>query len=268
MTTLTHPFVALILVAMAFAILLMVVVWRVALRVNNLGIVDVAWSFGFLPVAVLFAWLAPGDPERRALVAGMAGLWSLRLGTHIAVRVRGHHPQEDVRYAQLRAEWGGRLVTKTFWFFQLQAGILAALATVFLVPCLNAHSGITPLEWAGVVIWALALIGESVADAQLKGFKARPENRGRICQTGLWNYSRHPNYFFEWLVWVGFFVFAWGSPGGCWTVLCPGLMLFFLLRVTGIPMTEELSVRSKGEVYREYQRTTSAFVPWFKKTAG
>ena len=268
MTALTHHFAGLLLIATGFAIGLMLVVWRVALRVNNLGIVDVAWSLGFLPLAGLFAWLAPGDPSRRALVVAMAGLWSLRLGTHIAARVRAHHPQEDVRYAQLRVEWGGRLLAKTFWFFQFQAAILAALATVFLVPCLNVHPGITPLEWAGVVIWALALAGESVADAQLKRFQTRLENKGRICQAGLWNYSRHPNYFFEWLVWVGFFVFAWGSPGGCWTVLCPGLMLFFLLRVTGIPMTEALSVRSKGEAYREYQRTTCAFVPWFKKSAG
>ncbi len=265
--TLPHPLIILLLAATGFAIALMVVIWRLALRINNLGIVDVAWSFGFLPVAGLFALLAPGDPLRRALVAGMAGLWSARLGTHILVRVRGHHPHEDVRYAQLRVEWGSQLRSKTFWFFQLQAGILAGLATVFLVPCLNAQPGISPLEWAGVAVWALALAGESVADAQLKGFKARPENKGRICQAGLWNYSRHPNYFFEWLVWVGFFIFAWGSPGGCYTVLCPALMLFFLLRVTGIPMTEELSVKSKGEAYREYQRTTSAFVPWFKNKA-
>jgi len=266
MTTLTHPFVELLLAATGFAIVLMLVVWRAALRLNNLGIVDVAWAYGFLPVAGLFALLAPGDPSRRALVAAMAGLWSVRLGTHIAVRVRGHHPREDVRYAQLRAEWGARLKLKTFWFFQFQAGILAALGTVFLVPCLNARPGITPLEWAGVAVWVLALVGESLADVQLKKFKARPENAGRICQAGLWNYSRHPNYFFEWLVWAGFFIFAWDSPGGCFTVLCPALMLFFLLRVTGIPMTEQLSVKSKGDAYREYQRTTSAFVPWFKKS--
>jgi steroid 5-alpha reductase family enzyme len=264
----SHPFPVLLLLAIGFAVGLMLVIWRVALRVNNLGIVDVAWSFGFLPLAALFALLAPGDPARRGLVAGMAGLWSARLGWHIATRVRGHHPQEDVRYGQLRAEWGAKLKSKTFWFFQFQAGILAALATVFLVPCLNARPGITTREWAGVAIWVVALAGESMADAQLKAFKARPENRGRICQAGLWNHSRHPNYFFEWLVWVGFFVFAWDSPGGCYTALCPGLMLYFLLRVTGIPLTEELSVKSKGELYREYQRTTSAFVPWFKKPTG
>ena len=116
-----------------------------------------------------------------------------------------------------------------------------------------------------MAIWFIAVAGEGVADWQLKQFRSRPENKGKICQSGLWNYSRHPNYFFEWLVWVGFFVFAWDSPFGCFTVLCPALMLFFLLRVTGIPLTEELSLKSKGDAYREYQRTTSAFVPFFKK---
>ena len=135
------------------------------------------------------------------------------------------------------------------------------------MPCLNSKPGIAPLEWVGVAIWLLALAGESLSDHQLKSFKADPANRGKICQTGLWNYSRHPNYYFEWLIWVGFFLIAWSSPGGCFTVLCPGLMLFFLLRVTGIPLTEELSLKNKGDAYRQYQKTTSAFVPWFKRKA-
>jgi len=210
---------------------------------------------------VFYALAAPGDPTRRALVAGLAGLWSLRLGTHLTIRVSHHHPQEDVRYAKLRADWGPQTDAKAFWFFQAQAVLLAALSTIFLVPCLNVRADISPCEWTGVAFWLVALAGESLADWQLQRFRARPENKGRICQAGLWNYSRHPNYFFEWLIWVSFFVFAWPSTGGCFTVLCPGLMLFFLLRVTGIPLTEELSLRSKGDAYRDYQRTTSAFVP-------
>jgi steroid 5-alpha reductase family enzyme len=260
-----NEFTSLLVVAAGFAAGMMLVVWLAALRVNNLGIVDIAWSAGFLPVAIFFAAMAHGDPLRRGLVAGMAALWSLRLGIHLGARVIGHHPQEDVRYGRLRADWGAGLKQKSFWFFEFQAAILAALSVIFLVPCLNAKPGITLLEWAGVGVWAIALAGESLADRQLKRFRSRPENQGRICQDGLWNLSRHPNYFFEWLVWVGFFVFAWDSPGGCFTALCPALMLFFLLRVTGIPLTEELSVKSKGDAYREYQRTTSAFVPWFKK---
>ena len=261
-----NDFTSLLLIATAFSVLLMLVTWVVAWRINNLGLVDMAWSLGFLPVAVFFAVAGPGDPERRALMAFMAGLWSLRLGLHVAVRVGRAHPEEDVRYRKLRAEWGARLKSKTFWFFEFQGVLIGALAIVFLLPCLDGRPGITPLEWAGVALWALALAGETAADRQLGQFRGRPENKGRICQSGWWNHSRHPNYFFEWLVWVGFFLFAWGAPWGCFTVLCPGVMLFFLLRVTGIPLTEEMSLKSKGEAYREYQRTTSAFVPWFKKT--
>jgi steroid 5-alpha reductase family enzyme len=103
-----------------------------------------------------------------------------------------------------------------------------------------------------------------VADQQLKRFRQDPANKGKVCQTGLWNYSRHPNYFFEWLVWVAFFLAAAATPLGWLTVYCPALMLYFLFRVTGIPATEEQSIRTKGEAYREYQRTTSVFVPWKK----
>ncbi|HEY4416099.1 MAG TPA: DUF1295 domain-containing protein [Verrucomicrobiae bacterium] len=254
------------LIATGFAVALMLVIWRVALTINNLGIVDVAWSFGFLPPVIFFAATANGDPEHRWLMASMAGIWSLRLGIHIAARVIHQHPHEDVRYEKLRADWGSRLPRNSLYFFLFQAVILAALSTLFLIACLNPTREISSLEWSGVVVWLIALAGESAADRQLKRFKADPANQGRVCQSGLWNYSRHPNYFFEWLVWVGFFLFAWDAPGGCYTVLGPGLMLFFLLRVTGIPLTEELSLKSKGDAYREYQRTTSAFVPWFKKS--
>jgi steroid 5-alpha reductase family enzyme len=167
----------------------------------------------------------------------------------------------------MRAKWGNQLKSQVLIFFELQAGLIVLLSTPFLIACLNSHQGISVLEWTGVAVWAIAITGEGIADRQLKQFRSHPENIGKVCQSGLWNYSRHPNYFFEWLVWVGFFLFAWDSPGGCFTVLCPTLMLFFLLRVTGIPLTEELSVKSKGEAYRKYQRTTSAFVPWLKRKA-
>ena len=249
----------------AFAVALMAFIWWLALRINNLGIVDIAWSYAFAPVAAFFAATTHGNPTRCWLIAGMAALWSLRLGTHLYFRVMGHHPHEDVRYAKMREKWGANLKSQVFIFFQLQAVLIVLLSIPFLIVCLNDRPGISWLEWLGVAIWFVALAGEGVADWQLKQFRSRPENKGRICRFGLWNYSRHPNYFFEWLVWVGFFLFALGSPLGCATIYCPALMLFFLLRVTGIPLTEELSVKSKGDAYREYQRTTSAFVPWFKK---
>jgi steroid 5-alpha reductase family enzyme len=145
--------------------------------------------------------------------------------------------------------------------------VLAILSLPFLLVCLNPRPGLAPVEWAGIVLWLIAVAGESLADYQLKQFKGNPASRGQVCQIGLWHYSRHPNYFFEWLIWMSFFIFALGSPWGILTAYCPALMLFFLIRVTGIPMTEDLAVKTKGEEYRQYQETTSMFVPWFRRKA-
>ena len=118
-----------------------------------------------------------------------------------------------------------------------------------------------PFEILGVLIWMVAVVGEAVADRLLRDFKADPANKGAVCRVGLWEWSRQPNYFFAWLIWVSFAVFALGSPWGWLGIGCPILMLYFLLRVTGIPATEAHAVRSRGEAYRQYQREVSAFVP-------
>jgi steroid 5-alpha reductase family enzyme len=122
------------------------------------------------------------------------------------------------------------------------------------------------LEYVGIGFWLVAVIGESIVDAQLAAFRREPANRGHVCERGLWNYSRHPNYFFEWLVWVAWAIYAAASPFGWLALICPLVMLFFLFRVTGIPATEAQALRSRGQEYARYQRTTSAFVPWFKKS--
>jgi steroid 5-alpha reductase family enzyme len=258
-------FLKLFLSAWGFAIVLMGVVWAISRSIRNAGIVDIAWSAGYAPIAILYATLAPGDAMRKWLVAGMATLWSIRLALHLGVRVAKHHPEEDRRYHALREEWGAKAESKMFWFFQFQGALLAVLSAPFLFACLNASAKLSTVEYVGMGIWLVALAGESLSDHQLKVFKSNPANKGRVCQAGLWHYSRHPNYFFEWLIWVAFSTFALGSNWGWISWYCPALMLFFLLKVTGIPMTEELAVKTKGEEYRTYQRTTSGFVPWFRK---
>src|SRR6202012_814342 len=201
--------------ALVFGIVLMVVVWGICVRIHNWGLVDVAWSVGFAPIVIFFATFNHGWTERRWLIAGMVALWSLRLGAHVYFRVMGHHPQEDVRSAQLRRDWGKNVNAKMFWFFQLQAGLLPLLSVPFLMACLNSQAEFHVIEWIGLGLWLVALIGETVADWQLKRFRADPKNRGEVCQVGLWHYSRHPNYFFEWLMWLAFYAFALGSPLGC-----------------------------------------------------
>jgi steroid 5-alpha reductase family enzyme len=255
------------LILPAFLILSLVfaALYLVARRIDNYGIVDIAWAFSFGAAALFYALTARGWPVRRATVAGLAVLWSLRLGGHLYRRVMGHHPIEDGRYQQLRRDWAGSFAWKMFGFFQLQAVSVLGLSLPFLFAAQNPAPHWHLLESAGVLLWLLAISGEALADRQLNRFKLDPANRGRVCASGLWRYSRHPNYFFEWLVWVAWFVFASASPWGWVSIICPVSILYLLLKVTGIPLTEEQSLRSKGDAYRRYQQTTSAFVPWWPK---
>jgi len=239
--------------------------YLVARRLNNYGIVDIAWSYAFAGLAAFYAFAGPGWPVRRALLAVLVTIWSLRLGTHLLIRVAHHHPIEDTRYTQLRRDWAGHFASRMFGFFQLQAVSVILLGIAFLISARNPHPHLNPLEIAGTALWLIALAGEACADAQLAAFKKDPTQHGRVCTVGLWHYSRHPNYFFEWLIWVAYFLFALGSPAGGLAVIGPAGILFLLLRVTGIPMAEAQSLRSKGNAYRHYQKTTNAFVPWFPK---
>jgi steroid 5-alpha reductase family enzyme len=255
----------LVLLAAGLLVLVMAVVWAVAVRIRNAGIVDIAWSANFGLLAVVYATLSRGFLPRRLLIGGMTLLWSLRLAVYLYRRVMGHHPVEDGRYLQLRQEWAPHADRRFFWFFQAQGALNLLLGAPLFLATANPAPAIHPFEWAGLAVFAVAVAGEAAADRQLDAFRRDPANRGKTCRAGLWRYSRHPNYFFEWLVWVAYFVFALASPWGWATVVCPALMLFFLFRVTGIPMTEAQALKSRGEDYREYQRTTSVFLPWFPK---
>jgi len=255
----------LLLPALLFACALMTCVWWLAMRIGNAGIVDIAWSAGFAPVAIFYAVAGGGALPRRILIALMASLWSLRLGGYLYVRVMSHHPHEDRRYMRLRTEWGSQLGRRMFAFFQLQAVLLVVLSVPLTLACMNPLAALQPIEWLGFALWSFALGGESIADRQLQRFKADATQHAAVCEVGLWHYSRHPNYFFEWLIWIAYFLFALGSPGGWFTLYCPLLMLYFLLRVTGIPMTEQLALETKGAAFAAYQRRTSAFVPWFRR---
>lgn len=256
-----------LLSALAGLAVLFGLLFLVARRMDNYGIVDIAWSYAFGLLAIFYALVGPGWEPRRWLIAGCVVLWSGRLGTHLYRRVMSHHPEEDGRYKQLRQDWAGNFIPKMAGFFQLQAASVVLLGVAFLLISLNPEPRFHPLEFAGVALWLVALSGEALSDAQLAAFKRRPDARGRVCDVGLWHYSRHPNYFFEWLVWVAFFVFALGSRFGWIALIGPASILFLLLRVTGIPLTEQQSLRSKGDAYRRYQHTTSVFVPWFPRKA-
>lgn len=241
----------------------MSVLWLVQRRTGNAGVVDVGWAAGLGTLAVLYALLGPGLEARRWLVALMGGLWGLRLAAHI--HLRSHGKPEDGRYQELRRQWAPHVQVRMFRFYQYQALAAMFFSAPFLLSAINWRPGLTWNEYAAAALWMVALVGESIADAQLNRHKADPANRGKTCRSGLWRYSRHPNYFFEWLIWCAFALLAWQAPFGSLTMVCPALMLYFLFRVTGIPATEAQALRTRGDDYRDYQRTTSAFVPWFPK---
>lgn len=233
----------------------------VASRLDNYGLVDVVWSYAFGPAAVWFAWSGDGWEPRSLLVASLVMVWSVRLGTHLVVRVARHHPQEDGRYRAMRERWKGRFARTMFGFFQLQAVSVVVLALPLFLAARHTAPQFAPIEYAGMALWVVALLGEALADAQLAAFKRDPANRGRVCSVGLWRWSRHPNYFCEWLVWVAFALLAWPAPAGWLGLIAPAAMLFLLLRVTGVPPTEAHLLQSKGDAYRRYQEVTSAFFP-------
>lgn len=243
----------------------MIMIWLWAVKINNAGIVDIFWAYNFPVIAVVYFFLGGGFYQRKLLVLIMVCIWGARLGTYLFVRVLGHIKEEDGRYKQLRAEWAPNTNSRFFWFFQIQAFSNVFLSLPFLLAAVNPSPELNTLEKIGAVLWLISINGEAIADRQLQVFKKNPSNKGKVCNAGLWNYSRHPNYFFEWMTWVSYFIFACGSPYGWIAVICPLSMLYLLFKVTGIPMTEEQSLRSKGEAYKKYQQSTSAFVPWFKK---
>jgi steroid 5-alpha reductase family enzyme len=251
--------------ALAIPVVIMAVVWGSARVLNNAGIVDVFWSYGFIPVAAVCAAVSAGDVTRNFLLVMMVTIWAARLGTYLLIRVAKHHPEEDGRYAALRQQFPRHTWLMFFGFFEAQGVLIALLSVPFVLVFINGAPGLGLFEYAGAALWLAGMLGESVADAQLNRFRKDPSNKGKTCRVGLWNYSRHPNYFCEWLVWVGYFIYALGSPGGWMAVYAPALMYLFLTRVTGIKATEEHAVRSRGEDYRQYQRTTNAFFPWFPR---
>ena len=241
---------------------LMLILWLTSLKTKNAAIVDVGWTFGLLVCAIVYAIAAPGEADRKAIFLLMVGAWALRLGGYLFF-TRVWRQQEEGRYQQLRKEWNTNVNLKFFFFFEFQALLDVVLSLPFLLAAVNKNSQISWIEYAGLLLWAIAMAGEAVADAQLNAFKRNLANKGKTCRAGLWNYSRHPNYFFEWMIWVAWLIFALNSSHGWLAAICPALMLYFLFKVTGIPATEAQALRSRGDDYRQYQRATSAFVPWF-----
>jgi steroid 5-alpha reductase family enzyme len=251
---------------LAGAIILFVIftiTWAIQLKTKNATIVDSVWSASFPILCVTYSIMSDGYLYREIIITTMVLIWGMRLSIYLFVRTLGH--PEDVRYTALRNEWGKNQNVFMLRFFYVQAILALFLSLPFIIIIINPITIILPVEFIGMFIWMIAFIGESIADAQMNKFRTNPKNKDQVCSIGLWKYSRHPNYFFEWLIWISFFVMALASPWGFISVTTPLAILYFLLKVTGIPYTEAQLVISRGEAYKKYQKNTSSFIPWTPK---
>lgn len=246
-----------------FALALMLLLFMVQRRNNDAGIVDAGWAGGLGLAALWYAMAAPGEPVHRLLLALVAAPWGFRLAVYL-FRDRVLRGEEDGRYQTLRAHWGDRAQLFFFLFFLLQALLIPLFSIPFLATALQTR-GLQIWDLVGLLMGWGAIAGESLADRQLSRWRSQPENRGKTCRAGLWRYSRHPNYFFEWLHWWAYIFFCIGSPWILAAFAGPALIMLLLFRVSGIPYKEAQALKSRGDDYRDYQQSTSLFIPWFPK---
>lgn len=246
--------------ATGVALAAMIILWLIQIATRKVALVDVGWSTLIGGSFIFYALTGDGDPTRRWIAGAMGALWGLRLGYHMLFnRVLTTH--EDGRYKQWREEFGPAKFQKIMLaFFLAQAVTVPLLAAPHL---LNAHNPapIGPLDYAAIALWLTGFVGVFISDRQLENFKKNPANKGKVCDVGLWRYSRHPNYFFEWLMWLAYGFIAATAPNGWLGWSTPLLMLLLITKVSGIPPAEKQSLRSRGDAYRRYQARTSPFVP-------
>lgn len=244
----------------------MLALWFIQTRTLNAGTVDVAWAFGSGAVGIWFALASLGESDARQwLVAAMAGFWGMRLGVFLFKRVMSE--TEDGRYRYLREYLGNKAQPFHFAFFQMQATWTLLFALPMWVAATAPGEGLAWTDYLGLAIYVAAMLGERAADTQLAAFRADPASKGKVCDLRLWRYSRHPNYFFEWLHWFAYVAIGATSPYW-WVALTGSVVVYvFVVYITGVPYTEQQSIRTRGDAYRTYQRTTSMFFPWPPKSA-
>jgi steroid 5-alpha reductase family enzyme len=254
----------------------MTLLWLIGLRVRNFGLVDFGWPSGFTALALLYAFTGDGIWQRKALIVAMYCICGARF--MLGWTVRNVRDGEDRRWNYWRERWQNgegmfairSIPVNLFAFYHAQTfATLLVFAAPLALACNSASARIQPLEWIAVVVWGVSFLLENVADFQLDRFRKNTSGKSGVCRAGLWKYSRHPNYFFEFLIWVSYAVYALPSAGGpvdyLLLILVPITAYWFLVHFTGIPITESASLQRRGETYARYQTETNRFFPWFPR---
>ncbi|MET0171470.1 MAG: DUF1295 domain-containing protein [Agrobacterium vaccinii] len=257
-------YVLLVSLAIGFVIV-MSGAWAVQRTTGASGWIDTIWSFAVGIGGMIAILFADGSFERRVAAFVIIAIWSIRLGSHIGSRTKGGG--EDPRYAKLVEEWGASASSKLFFFLQIQALAAFILVLAVYVAASNTAPFPTALDIVALIISLVALGGEAVSDRQLAHFRKTPEAKTEVCETGLWRYSRHPNYFFEWMGWCAWPLLAITGPSPwSWAAfLAPMLMYWLLVHASGIPPLEEHMLRSRGDKFRALQKRVNAFFPGPRK---
>ena len=252
--------------AVAVCAALQLALWLRQTRTRDATAVDAGWAGSLALLGVLYAALAAGSTGHRILAGTLLALENLRVML-LVLRRAWKEDGEDKRYRELRRRWAerGREQRSFFVFYQAQ-GLLAAILSLPILLAASDEDALGPLAWAGAALWLVAAALERTADRQLERFKAREDTKGEVLQEGLWRYSRHPNYFFQWLTWVAYALIALAAPWGWLGLIAPAFILYLILFVTGVKPSEEQALKSRGEDFRRYQRETSVFVPWFPRS--
>ncbi len=244
---------------LAAVVALFTILWVASLIVRNSSIVDMWWGPGILVIGLTYFLTTTGAPTRGRVVVALLALWAIRLAWHIGARNIGHG--EDFRYAKWRRERGA----SWWWFSYFKVFLLqSVIAWIISMPLYYAiepssPGGFTTVDVAAVILFAIGFLFEAIGDEQLRRFKAHPANKGRVMNTGLWRYTRHPNYFGEAVLWWGFGLFAVAT--GHWVGLIgPAIMTWLLIRVSGVSLLEQTLRETKPE-YLGYIRSTSSFFP-------
>jgi len=250
--------------SLAVVLAYMTAVWLVSLALRNASIVDAFWGLGFVLLAVVYFVTTDGFIGRQILITSLVAVWGLRLSLYILWRNWGQG--EDYRYRAFREKAGEKFWWVSFFQVFLLQGVLLWLisAPVLAAQFYGSPDGLTVVDGLGALVWGVGFFFEAVGDWQLVRFKADPANKGKVMDSGLWRYTRHPNYFGDATAWWGYFVIAAGTVEGLWTVFSPILMTMLLLRVSGVALLEKAQVQTKPQ-YRAYIESTSAFLPWFPR---
>lgn len=248
----------------AVGFILATFIYTVARKRGLMAIVDTIWTAGLGLAALIFFFVAGLDSLRAWLVLLVIGAWSFRLSFYL-FRDRVLKGHEDPRYVALADYWGANAPRNFYFLFLVQIPFIALFLYPVSVAMQNPATGWLWSDSLALVIAVIAMLGEAISDRQLAAFRAEPGNKGAVCRSGLWRFSRHPNYFFEWLHWFAYVAFAFSASNGWFALLGPVSMFIFLRFLTGVPHAERSSLKSRGDAYRDYQKTTNAFFPWIPR---